>query len=873
MFGRVYTAPPQEIFFDMDENDASFDEAAKNLYDQELEQGFDTASLDEFLEPSIEDFDDAAVEKAIYQTAIAQEQGRNPTEITTTPYGLGLLQDEYDEIINIYPGIGAGMEWRTMDDHYHDAEEMLNDPRAGTSISNLIDVAVEKAEDEGAIDSLGDIFKAFGEQLGRAGQSAAEAHVDSRTELDTDTGDLFLGPSVGPNPPWEVLDAVANTAKNIVGVFGDGEGRPPDMDMGGPPPDADPVDQLMEIFEKILVGQTSNRNILRDIHRSFLATTDHDLFAEAIRAWINTDDWSDKVGNAGAKPRDLFNELTSVFSQGAGASYEGADTFQWSGDLTARPRPTSGPSPGDPTARPQPTKTEVDVSEEEKKKSKRQNRIDVLKKEYEDRGTPISDEEAGVIVDAGEGEGEEGDREAIIKDLMESGIFDREEAEEFADYKISRIAVDPSEMRERHTRALSKAFYETIYAQPWGGRAEFASLYPAMLSETKTLFLLNAFTDSKKNLTRNTTPGLLVQEYGESPELGAAGELSPVGDAYKTFLNKYLQNPSMYRTGARLAGQIARINELLRKRIEEPGVWTDKEDRDDWLWIEPMFWGTDSEAKVNRYNLITMVAARGQQGYMANILKAGTSRAIEHYENMGYAGSEIFALMTSVFGRTGGSISAEDTPIPPDSRTGDDGEEKLVDDQETRATGGGKPRYRPVIPKSRPATYQDLSGIELDPRAFSVEEPTDLDRDIDRILTRGSVPSPANALLQNRMQFHGETPSQAVAWVNENMPNFPDQPGADFIEGDYAQFGVDPSLSRSDIGDILTDFDLGAETMVLPPSRVMGPPDASDSTLLPVSMSRDDIADILADFDMGVEMSIPPSRRMGPSQYPGEFVM
>ena len=53
----------------------------------------------------------------------------------------------------------------------------------------------------------------------------------------------------------------------------------------------------------------------------------------------------------------------------------------------------------------------------------------------------------------------------------------------------------------------------------------------------------------------------------------------------------------------------------------------------------------------------------------------------------------------------------------------------------------------------------------------------------------------------------------------------------------------------------------------------MGPPDASDPTLLPLSMSRDDIADILADFDMGVEMSIPPSRRMGPSQYPGEFVM
>ena len=109
MFARIYTPPPQEIFFDMYENDASFDEAAKNLYDQELEQGYDTESLDEFLTQGIEDFDDTAVEKAIYQTGIAQEQGRNPTDITITPYGSGLLQDEYDEVLNMYPGIGAGV--------------------------------------------------------------------------------------------------------------------------------------------------------------------------------------------------------------------------------------------------------------------------------------------------------------------------------------------------------------------------------------------------------------------------------------------------------------------------------------------------------------------------------------------------------------------------------------------------------------------------------------------------------------------------------------------------------------------------------------------------------------------------------------------
>ena len=90
MFARIYTAAPSKLFSDMYENETSFDEAARNLYDQELEQGYDTASLDEFLEPGIEDFDETAVEKAIYQTAIAHEQGGNAVAVRPTPYGSGL---------------------------------------------------------------------------------------------------------------------------------------------------------------------------------------------------------------------------------------------------------------------------------------------------------------------------------------------------------------------------------------------------------------------------------------------------------------------------------------------------------------------------------------------------------------------------------------------------------------------------------------------------------------------------------------------------------------------------------------------------------------------------------------------------------------
>ena len=46
MFARVYTAPPQEVFFDMYENDLSFDDAAKNLLDKDMAEIDDTDMMD-----------------------------------------------------------------------------------------------------------------------------------------------------------------------------------------------------------------------------------------------------------------------------------------------------------------------------------------------------------------------------------------------------------------------------------------------------------------------------------------------------------------------------------------------------------------------------------------------------------------------------------------------------------------------------------------------------------------------------------------------------------------------------------------------------------------------------------------------------------
>ena len=176
MFASVYTAPPPEVLYDMYENDLTFDEASKNLLDKELDAGWNTDFMDEMMAGGAGELgglDDDDVEKAIYQISVSQKNGTDPAGITT-PYGPGLSQEELDQIIGEFPGINAGVEWREMDEHMFDAENMLQDPRTNEAIDGMMDEGVRLAEDEGGIDSLGDIFKSFGEQLGNAGQRVVD---------------------------------------------------------------------------------------------------------------------------------------------------------------------------------------------------------------------------------------------------------------------------------------------------------------------------------------------------------------------------------------------------------------------------------------------------------------------------------------------------------------------------------------------------------------------------------------------------------------------------------------------------------------------------------------------------------------------------
>ena len=230
--------------------------------------------------------------------------------------------------------------------------------------------------------------------------------------------------------------------------------------------------------------------------------------------------------------------------------------------------------------------------------------------------------------------------------------------------------VGEEEMRSRHNRALSRSFYNVVYAQPWGGKAEFQSILPSMFAETKTLFFMEQMIGGINNLTKH-------YKDQEPPKPGEEDAEYQAGDDYKDFMRRYLQNPDVFRKGTWLADRILRINTLMRKAVDSPMVltkeqadkmstgeagkavagWEAEDVRDWWGWVQPLFSGDVGAG--NRYNLIAMVATQGQQGYMANIIKNGVKNAIQHYERLGFAGSEIFTMLTKTFADTRGADKGE----------------------------------------------------------------------------------------------------------------------------------------------------------------------------------------------------------------------
>ena len=132
MFARPYVAPPQEVLWNMFDNDMDFDDAIQNVIDREIELSY----ADDPFDYDAED----GLEKAIYQFYTGTENGIDPAEISETPYGQSLTQEELDLFAEEYPGIGGGFNLNSVSELFDSATNFLS--LAGKGVDDIIDAEV-----------------------------------------------------------------------------------------------------------------------------------------------------------------------------------------------------------------------------------------------------------------------------------------------------------------------------------------------------------------------------------------------------------------------------------------------------------------------------------------------------------------------------------------------------------------------------------------------------------------------------------------------------------------------------------------------------------------------------------------------------------
>ena len=171
-FSHVYTGASQDVLEQIMAG-ASVEEATENEMNTQLmgEYGdlLGGMSIDDLLS-----MDPDAVEKAAYQLHIRTKRGGDfEIDGMMTPWGSGLSEEDVQTIALAYPGIEDGLDMNDIETHFGDAEQFLG--RAGLELDDLMDAGMQRAEDEGRLDDLGDLFRGLGDQVGLSGAQRAGA--------------------------------------------------------------------------------------------------------------------------------------------------------------------------------------------------------------------------------------------------------------------------------------------------------------------------------------------------------------------------------------------------------------------------------------------------------------------------------------------------------------------------------------------------------------------------------------------------------------------------------------------------------------------------------------------------------------------------
>ena len=650
MFGRVYTASPPEVFWDMYENDTTFDEATKNQLDREMDLNFDT--FEDLLGGSVED-DEFAVEKAIYQKFVEDGTGRDVSGINT-PYGPGLDMNQIEELIIEFPGIEAGIDLEFVNESFDLADTIVDE--ASEEINSIINNVEEKTYEEGQAGNESNVFRKIGKNISNAplpllsmgggGSGNIGDLVDGFKELASATTNIFrpfkpLSPIVDDladlAQPLKPLSTIAEDAVDLADQLSVEKALQPlgpwrDLFTWGNPEDRENEDLVstqisnatidsfeqnertedetivIEIFEELFNSGATGEQIAGEIQDlledGFVNDSDVGIAfsspevrnSQAVRNYTNGNLIGDleEAFNLGGDPGDLnlygFNPQGPMGSPGGGAP-----TITASKELTPEQNAWVADNPDHYlTKNPALWATLMNRFRSGDTPEEALNYIGLM-------GSRDPQYDAAGAAGTGGGAPMPGDSDVRITgttttrtaaDLTPEGQATLKSARTEADAETETVAdFDEDVLRED----LQKVFYTQVYAQPGGGRSDIQGNLPDIYSQTRTLFFL--FQGAAGYGLYKNASGKAAMEGLETPSTKEQTDAkNTLEDDYRAFLQSYFVDPQQYRSGEWLRSKINLVNNMLtkmtrfpeKKRISEGGNWTDAELRES-VWIEGLF--------------------------------------------------------------------------------------------------------------------------------------------------------------------------------------------------------------------------------------------------------------------------------------------
>ena len=685
MFGRVYTAAPQEVFWDMFENDVTFDEASQKQMDRQMD-----ADLDPFADFMMDDpmEDEFVIEKAIYQEGIRKNTNQDVGGIET-PHGLGLENDTLAIILNEYPGAKAiaGVDVDDFSDLFTEAELFAD--QYGSDIDETLDAVKSKAEAEGTLDLVPQALDAVGVNIEKAAGLALPGNVgkiEGYTEpLSTEEEEEDFG-GISPS---DILKAAAKPFQDLV----DPLVNPTEVAAEGIEVDED-LQQLFALLDDALIpnkadGYLGTPDDLEEAIKQILATGEYE--ANDIALWVGQKGWEDSNEYYQASNQALNvneeSEADAMLGRDIQNSKEFDDSFGDLGEYT-------------------------DVSG--------QHWINLLTNQYssylnieKDENNKVGanwvpwhpDADMGQMVTDTKGMKLEDKRDYLFEMYKTLPNYDRWSAG-YARYDafpggntnldFLKKTTDPNEVAPgrgafgslgggastavpeegdpaesltwfaasagaeedfdaNYATNLKKVFYTNVWGKPGGTASNIQKDLAKANYDTQMLFLLfrgRNIWDSISSLESAAT-ATRNKKYKDDIESN-----------YDVFLGEYFFNPDAYRRGPGFKRRLDYISRILEKNENSPFYmtdpsWTDQE-RADQPWIVGLFGGKDEQG-INanrRRRLIKLDYTNGSGGLFAQAIHAAIDTSMNHYVTLGFSEEDVFQMFSKR--RTPESLKLDD---------------------------------------------------------------------------------------------------------------------------------------------------------------------------------------------------------------------